>query len=286
MHFRQTLSNFILFICGDAAIKRILRFLNRLLNPGRDIRIQLQGQTIYASTLDRLIVLLLKKFALVEEYENKFFQSIVKPGMIIADVGANIGWYTTMASRLVGDSGKVFAFEPDPENFRLLCKNVSVNQCKNVEAFDWAVSDRTGEIQLFFCEENRGDHRIYESGDGRKKIGIHAISLDDFFKNALRVDMIKIDVQGAERLVFSGMKKIIENNPQLSVIMEFCPAYLRICDTSPDHFLREMESSGFSIYLINEDEERIELINKDKLIKECIGQRAVNLFLKIQSHPH
>jgi len=233
----------------------------------------LHGQTIYASTFDRIIVLILKKFSFVEDFENKFFQSIIRPGMVVADVGANIGWYTTMASKLIGDQGKVFAFEPDLENFRLLCKNISANQCNNVETFNWAVSDKTGETQLFFCEENRGDHRIYKSDKGRRKIGIHATSLDDFFKNSPRVDIIKIDVQGAERLVLCGMKKIIENNPRLSIMMEFCPAFLKMCDSSPDDFLREIKDYGFSIYLIDEDQKKLIPI-------DSIGQGSVNLFLK------
>lgn len=237
------------------------------------MRIRLHGQTLYASTLDRIIVLILKKFSFVEDFENKFFQSIIEPGMVVVDVGANIGWYTAMASKLIGDQGKVFAFEPDPENFRLLCKNVSANQCNNVETSDWAVTDKTGKIQLFLCEENRGDHRIYKSDKSRRKIDVNATSLDDFFKNSPRVDIIKIDVQGAERLVFSGMRKIIENNPRLSIMMEFCPAFLRMCNASPDEFLREIKNYGFSIYLIDEDREKLTSI-------DSVGQESVNLFLK------
>lgn len=280
MNFRQFTSNSIIFLCENSITKRVLRFFHRLLRPRKDVKVRVYGQTIYAHTLDRIVVLYLKKLSLVEVFETDFFRSIIKDGMTVVDIGANLGWYSLIAAGSVGREGKVFAFEPDPENFRLLSKNIIANGYQNIKAVNQAVSNKTGEGQLFLCEENRGDHRIYNPNNERQGIQISTTSLDDFFKDSPHIDVIKIDVQGAEHFVFSGMGKIIKNNEQLFIMMEFCPEFLKICGSSPKDFLKTIENYGFSIYLINEGKKELELINDQKSVEKCLKQKSVNLFLK------
>jgi len=86
-----------------------------------------------------------------------------------------------------------------------LKKNVEINGYKNVELVQRAVSNKTGKIKLYLCEDNTGDHRIYDLHDERKSIEIEAIRLDDYFKNYNgAVDFIKMDIQGAEGGQFKG----------------------------------------------------------------------------------
>jgi len=280
LNFHQAISDSIIFLCENSITKRVIRFLHRLLSSRNDIKVRLYGQTIYASTLDRIVVLYLKKLALVEAFETEFFRSIVKKGMTVIDVGANLGWYSLMAANLVGKEGRVFAFEPDPENFRLLSKNIQVNGHQNIKVINQAVSDKTGAGQLFLCEENRGDHRIYNPNNERRGIEISTTSLDDFFQDSPHIDVIKIDVQGAEHLVFSGMDQIIKTNAQLFIMMELCPKFLKMCGSSPRDFLKTIENYGFLIYFINEDKKKLEPINDKKSVEKCLKQKSVNLFLK------
>lgn len=275
------ISDFIVAVCENSAAKRMLRFVNRMFSLKEDIGVRLYGQTIYASTLDRIVVLYLKKLSLVETFETELLRSILKEGMTFIDIGANLGWYTLIASKIVGKDGRVFAFEPEPENFRLLAKNIAANGCQNVKIAKTAVSDKTGQVQLFLCEENRGDHRIYHSGNARRNIPAAAASLDDFFEGSFKIDAIKIDVQGAEGLVFKGMDKIIKANNPLFIMMEFCPKFLRMCGSDPNDFLSTVENYGFRTHFINESKKKLEGISVRELMSVFSNKKinTINLFL-------
>lgn len=94
------------------------------------------------------------------------FRSYLKEGMTVVDIGANLGYFTVIAAGLVGPSGKVFSYEPDPHNFALLEKNVSVNGFKNVTNFPVALSDRRGTRELFF-----GDNQTTHSFSDKRGVG-------------------------------------------------------------------------------------------------------------------
>lgn len=270
------ISNLLVFLFENSAAKSVIRLLLRFCRPKKDIKIRVAGQTIFASSFDRIVSLYLKKFSLMESPETEFFKSVVKKGMRVADVGSNLGYYTLIAADLIGREGEVFAFEPDAENFRLLQKNIAKNGYQNIEAVNRAVSDKTGKLRLFLSEENWGDHRIYNSDKDRQSVEILATSLDDFFQNR-PVDFIKIDVEGAENMVFSGMQNIIKNNPRLGIMMEFWPHGLKMAGVSPRDFLRRIRDVGFSVYLIKR---KPEPIDDQNLLKACRGRSYTNIFLK------
>jgi FkbM family methyltransferase len=122
-------------------------------------------------------------------------QRETKPGNVVADVGANIGYYTLILARCVGPEGRVFAFEPDPVNFALLQRNIEVNGYRNVVAVNKAVSDRAGPTRLFLAPDNLADHRIFDPGDGRRSIPVETLVLDSLLKkgklnNARHLDLM------------------------------------------------------------------------------------------------
>ena len=91
----------------------------------RDICLNVHGLDMYSNTPDRLIASFLWKFSILENYETGLLKQIVKPGMRVVDIGANIGYYTLLMARLTGPKGDIIAFEPDPDNYRLLTKNIN-----------------------------------------------------------------------------------------------------------------------------------------------------------------
>ena len=140
----------------------------------------------------------------------------VKPGDMIVDAGANFGYYTIIGSRLVGDKGKVYAFEPDPTNFELLQKNVRLNGLTNNVVLERkALSNRKGTLKLFIADQNKGDHRIYQPvGESRRSIDVEAVRLDGYFKDHQRgIDVLKSDTQGAEGVILEGMTGLLEGRP-------------------------------------------------------------------------
>jgi len=121
-----------------------------------------------------------------EAYETQLLMQSLFVGATFVDVGANIGYYSIVASPLVGITGRVFAFEPERDNFSLLEKNIQLNQLTNITAVAAALSDTDSDAELFLNEENRGDHQIFEQSLGaltpqRTRQAIRLLNGADYF---------------------------------------------------------------------------------------------------------
>lgn len=177
----------------------------------------------------------------------------IAAGAVVLDIGANIGYYTLIFAKCVGPKGHVFAFEPEPGNFALLQENVSANGYRNVTLSRLAVSDRTGRARLYVDAGNAGDCRIYDSQDNRPSIEIETTRLDDYFASPPdRIDLIKMDIQGAESAALRGMLGLLEKHRQVKLVVEFWPYGLRLFGTDPEEFLRMLCGAGFSLWNLNE----------------------------------
>lgn len=265
--------------------RKISRFINLHFSPRRDISIKVHDHKMYSSSLDRIFALCLWKFSAMESFETKLLRGITKPGMTVFDIGANIGYYTLILADLVGERGKVYAFEPDPENYRLLVKNIEANKYNNIIPIQKAVSNKTEKIKLFLSEEHKGNHKIYDSGEGRKSIEIEAITLDQFTKeNKINPDIIKMDIEGSEPLAFLGMKNLLKHNKDIKIISEFFPHIIRKCRSSnpPEEFISFLESQGFRVNVINEKENKLDPIASTSqfIISFCKGKRYISLYLE------
>lgn len=202
--------------------------------------------------LDRVDTLELRRLGVHEPMETDVLSRIVGEGQTVLDLGANIGYYTLLCARLVGASGRVFAFEPDPEAYALLTANVEANRYDNVVCEPAAVSDHGGRVGLHRCADNLGDHRIYDSGDGRVAIDVRAVALDDYDAVA-PVDVVKMDIQGAEYDAVVGMRNLLARSPDVSMITEFWPIGLRRSGAEPREYLRLLASLGFDLYEMDEE---------------------------------
>lgn len=265
----------------NAICRRFARFVIGRIKFKKDMIIRVGDLRMCANTVDRVLALLLYKYNFLENYEMQLARSTVGEGMIVLDIGANIGYYSASLAKLVGTTGMVYAFEPDPDNYGLLSKNMKINDIKNVIPIQKAVADITGFIKLYLSYEHRGDHQIYATAEKRVSIEIESVALDDFFKENLKVDFIKMDVQGAEMLVLLGMEKIIRNNKNLKIICEFWLGGLRNSGFSGDEFLNKVRECGFGIYFIDEEKNCTMLMKENcDILQKCIGDKQLNLFLK------
>jgi len=230
--------------------------------------IEVEGCKIYLNLQDQTISDRLVINNAYEQFETQIIKKEVKEGDVVLDIGANIGYYTVILSKLVGEKGKIIAFEPDPENFVLLKKNVKINNCENVTLVQKAVSDETRKLKLYLSEDNKGDHRIYDAGEGRKYIEIEAISLDDYFKNYSRkIGLIKMDIQGAEPVAIQGMTLLLEKNKDVKIITEFEPFLLKKFGVEPKEYLKLLMRHDFRLHFLNEQKRKIELVDIDKLLE-------------------
>lgn len=187
-----------------------------------------------------------------EPLATDLVRSEIKPGDVVLDVGANIGYYTLIFARCVGTKGRVFAFEPEPGNFALLQENVAANGYRNVTLARLAVSDRAGRAQLYVDRDNAGDCRMYDSHDRRPSVDIETIRLDDHLASLDRLDLIKMDIQGAEPAALRGMQRLLERHRQVKLLLEFWPYGLQLFGADPKEFLDTLCEAGFALWNLNE----------------------------------
>ena len=186
---------------------------------------------------------------------TRAFEAAVRPGMTVVDVGAHIGIYTLSAARLAGPGGKVFSFEPAPRSFQLLRDNVQVNgllESGRIVLDGRAVSDRSGPAALHLYANDSGHNSFYPDGRPAETIHVETVALDEALPPGARVDVVKMDAEGAEPLILRGMRRVIADNPKLVVFLEFAPCHLRRAAASPEAFLEEIAGLGFQALLVDE----------------------------------
>ena len=183
------------------------------------------------------------------------FQRLIHPGMVVIDIGAHVGYYSLLAARQAGPTGKVYAFEPEPENHRLLLGNIQRNGYINVTALRQAVSNRVGPTALFLTALDNGRHSAYRQGLPESGvIEVSATTLDVFLDTVSRprVGLVKVDVEGGEMDVLDGMGRLLQESPSLKLIMEYSPTLLRGAAANPLQLLDRLRAYGFQIYRITE----------------------------------
>ena len=152
---------------------------------------------------------------------------LIEPGQTVYDVGANIGFFTILCSRLVGPHGKVYAFEPIPENLVTLRHNIALNKLTNVVVVEQALSASTGTAEMFVSPWSAfhslnvdGASKRENHGPDGGQITVETVTLDEFVKGdgVSAPDLIKLDVEGAELLVVEGMRETLRSVQPLLLV--------------------------------------------------------------------
>jgi FkbM family methyltransferase len=303
------LKKIVYYITGTGISKKISGtltvhdFLVRHLWPYQNV-IEIQGSKMYVNVYDKdpSMRQTFQSYATCREWEQsttKIFKKVVKEGNTVVDLGANIGYFTLLAAKLVGKKGKVYSFEPEPRNYNYLLKNIELNKYDNVFATQKAVSDEAGKTKLYICPYDTGHHTINQYGgikahkpdfidDKKDFVEVETVTLDDFFKDMKKpIDVIKVDIEGAEMLALSGMDRVLMENKKLKMFIEFFPLLIREMGGSPEEFIRRLlEDYQFSMFVIPDDHDAltgksVRVNNAYELMSLCKGERdIVNLFLK------
>jgi len=160
-----------------------------------------------------------------EEAERRFVESWVFPGMVVLDIGAHSGFYTLLASRRVGSTGSVVAFEPSPRERKRLLTHLRLNHRKNVRVESLALGDAEGEAELFVVD-GRGTGlnslRAPTSQERVEKVPVLVTTLDHYLLRAHlpTVDFVKMDVEGAELAVLKGGAALLARRPRPVILCE------------------------------------------------------------------
>ena len=192
-----------------------------------------------------------------EPQTERFIRQNVKPGMTVLDIGANTGYMTILLADVVGAHGQVHSFEPMPANYELLRKNVDANGLNQVHLHNFALSDRKGEATLHIDPGNDGGNTIGnvvgEGWSGHSVITVATEALDDFLGRAGidKVDFIKIDVEGAESLVFSGAHKLLSRADAPLIVCEVGDPAQRLVGTTELDLRKALYGYDYASYWLD-----------------------------------
>ena len=204
---------------------------------------------------------------------TRVFKTSLQSGMTVLDIGAAMGYFTLAAAKEVGPTGHVFSFEPAPESFKYLSRNVERSKYRNITLINQAVSDKEGTAILHLSKDDPLAHSL---GLGRakmsKEIKVQTTSLDKFFRKT-SIDVIKINVEGAEPLILQGMRNILKRKRPLVLLTEIDPTALKNLRFNVEDYVEVLQSHFTQIDLV--------VMKQDKIVPlERIGQILISLSRK------
>jgi FkbM family methyltransferase len=182
-----------------------------------------------------------------EPHVARVFRDLLRPGMHVIDLGANIGYYAMLAAARVGPAGHVSAFEPDPANAALLARSAAANGFGNIALFNCAAAAATGVVELAMDDSNG---RLVRGGTpGARRV--QAVALDTLLGPRHRVELVKMDIEGAEGLALAGMERLLRAS-RPTLICEFSPPALRaVSCMEPEAFLDRLRALGYKLQVID-----------------------------------
>jgi FkbM family methyltransferase len=189
-----------------------------------------------------------------EEATAALFQRLLLPGMTVFDVGANVGYYALLAARGVGNSGRVHAFEATPTVARRLAENIKLNRLQNVTVKHAAVCDRSGEVEFRLHEDDSEGNSLVSYAHDWPAVRVPALTLDGYIgeQRVERVDLLKIDVEGAESLVLVGAAGLLAGTEPPLLIVESNPSTLLAAGSSPESLREQLARFGYRCYGIEQ----------------------------------
>jgi FkbM family methyltransferase len=185
-----------------------------------------------------------------DAFEIELLKKQIKPGDVVLDIGANIGFYASILSELAGQKGEVHCFEPDPKNFARLKE--ACGGMKNIFLNNKAVGSETGILTFYTSDELNVDHRTYKPESYESKFEVPAVSMDDYLAGK-KVDFIKMDIQGFEIAAIKGMNATLKNNSPVKLLTEFWPYGLKQAGCSATEFYQMLLHLDFKCYLLEKN---------------------------------
>ena len=184
----------------------------------------MEGLNFYVEYQDIVMGEIIDDFTLHGDYEpetTKIVKEFVKQGDICVDAGASIGYFTLLMARLVSEKGKVYSFEPTLNQVEYLRKNIKVNGFNNVEVCPVGLWSKNGTINV--------------NGNVAGRDNVKVVTLD--LLNIPYLDFIKMDIDGSEPEALKGMIKTIERSPNLKMVIEYYPEYMKRLGNKPEDMI-------------------------------------------------
>ena len=214
-----------------------------------------------------------------EPFETSLVLALLRPGASFVDVGANIGYFSLLAAAAVGETGRVLAFEPDPDNFRLLMRSAAHNGLQariHATCAGLAEEDRAG--RLYLSRDNLGDHQIFPDSDARPSLPVQLYNGSRYLAHRLqRLDLLKVDTQGAEYAVMAGLLPLLGRLPgEARILIELTPYSLGRAGASGRRLIELLAGLDRPFWIVDHIEHRLVASSADELARWCDGVDAVS----------
>jgi FkbM family methyltransferase len=249
-------------------------------------RVDLPGFSIYVQRDDFGVGKHIASAKCWEPHVTSQLRSLLKPGCVFIDVGANVGYFTLLAASLVGAQGKVIAFEPNPANCDLLSCSIEENGFENVRLYPYAVADREQTVHVYSSSSHSlsiviGADSPHEAPQGYIYHSTSAVQLDTFLSDIERIDVVKIDTDGNEPQILKGMYTLVRRHRPV-LFLEFYPeGYDRISGTNADQFLTDLESLGYELFILS-NQEPLGPSSKEQILSAITPEQP---FLDLAAYP-
>jgi len=257
-------------------IEKINLFVRIKLKPDSIIT-KKYGHKMFLDKIDSLYLSVNKDWG---DYEKEILENNIREGNVVLDIGANIGFYTLIMAKLVGEKGKVYAFEADPTNFNILKKNVEVNGYKNIILVNKAILDCNKTIKFYVDKGNTAGNSLFK-GNKQKYNEIESVKLEDYFPENQKIDFIKIDIEGSEGRAIKGMTNLLDKNKKIKIITEFYPKLLngvgKEVDLNAEDYLKFLRKKGFKLYDVDDKTKSLVLLSDKEILEKC-GKQWTNLW--------
>ena len=238
------------------------------------IRLRRWGVRMFLPPEWRGVAKLIYAFRDHYEPELAYLEKLLSPGKVFIDAGANFGIYTAMASKAVSEAGRVISFEPSARAYPVLRQNIEINGLKNVLALPTAVSDKAGRALLYHHSAVGSDALARDSTFDPNSYAqeIETESLDDVLRrtSVKRVDVIKMDVQGAEELALRGANEVIRSM-RPAVMFEFHPEGAMSLGLEPDGAWKFLKAHGYSFLNVDQQGTATRLLSPPETIANVVA---------------
>jgi FkbM family methyltransferase len=214
-----------------------------------------------------------------ERHTRTLFEDAVKSGMRVLDLGAHIGYFTLLAARAVGSTGRVYAFEPDPANYKFLCHNIALNGMQDiVTTVPKAVADTSGTRPFFAHPKHSVMSSFWGEGGSDGAVSVECTTVDDFL-DGCQIDVVKLDVEGAELDALRGMRGTLTNTSRLAIFVECNPTALAAAGASVRELLDELDALELDVRVVDERQRSLLPVTGELLKPELAdGKWYANLY--------